>query len=57
MSSDPPFQPNNTPRLVLRIRQGFIKLALRYGLPLVPIYIYGEKYVHTCIREMCMHVI
>lgn len=34
-------------KLVLRIRQGFIKLALHYGAPLVPIYIYGEKCVRT----------
>ena len=42
-----PYNPQT--KLVLKIRRGFIRLALKYGLPLVPVYIFGEKYAYHCL--------
>eukprot|EP00952_Eustigmatos_sp_NYUAD-ZCMA_P013968 54915-Eustigmatos_ZCMA.PRE.1 len=33
--------------VVLRQRRGFIRLALQYGVPIVPVFVFGEKYVST----------
>jgi 1-acyl-sn-glycerol-3-phosphate acyltransferase len=33
-------------QLVLRDRRGFIRLALRHGAPLVPVFVFGEKYAY-----------
>nr|ATB53146.1 diacylglycerol acyltransferase [Nannochloropsis oceanica strain IMET1] len=39
-----PYTPETT--LVLKIRKGFIRMALRYGCALVPVYTFGEKYAY-----------
>ncbi|CAK0852578.1 unnamed protein product [Prorocentrum cordatum] len=40
-------------RLVLRRRQGFVKLALRHGVPIVPAYCFGEAQLYDQSR-WCM---
>ena len=34
-------------RLVLNRRKGFIKLALRFGIDLVPTFSFGEQFIFT----------
>ena len=34
-------------RLVLNRRKGFIKLALRFGVDLVPTFSFGEQFIYT----------
>jgi Diacylglycerol acyltransferase len=33
--------------LELSHRQGFVKLALKYGCPLVPVFVFGEKWYYN----------
>jgi hypothetical protein len=36
---------------VVYVRTGFIRMALRYGCDLVPVFVYGEKHCyHRCAR-------
>ena len=38
-------------RLVLNRRKGFIKLALRYGIDLVPTFSFGENFIYDQVRS------
>lgn len=38
-------------RLVLNRRKGFIKLALRYGVDLVPTFSFGEANIYDQVRS------
>merc|ERR1711983_396474 len=38
-------------RLVLNRRKGFIKLALRYGVDLVPTFSFGEAFVYDQVKS------
>ena len=37
-------------RLVLKERKGFIKLAIAHGADLVPVFVFGEKYLYSMWR-------
>ena len=37
----------NEVRLILNRRKGFIKLALRFGVDLVPTFSFGEQFIYT----------
>ena len=39
-------------RLVLKKRKGFIKLAIRHGVPLVPTFSFGEQRVYDLVRVL-----
>jgi 2-acylglycerol O-acyltransferase 2 len=34
------------PKTVVYVRTGFIRMALRYGCDLVPVFVYGEKHCY-----------
>ncbi|EOD37661.1 hypothetical protein EMIHUDRAFT_440315 [Emiliania huxleyi CCMP1516] len=40
---------STTTKLVLLGRKGFVKLAIRHGLQLVPGFCFGEKWVHDIV--------
>ena len=40
----------NTIRLVLNRRKGFIKLALRFGVDLVPTFSFGENFIYDQVK-------
>ena len=35
--------------LVLNRRKGFVKLAIRYGTPLVPVFAFGEAFMYDSL--------
>jgi len=45
-------QRGNLERLVLRRRQGFVRLALQHGVPLVPLYCFGEAQLYR--QSQCL---
>jgi len=40
---------SNVPRVVARQRTGFVKLALAYNTPIVPVYVFGEDKLYTSV--------
>uniref|UniRef100_A0A0K2V3N8 Acyltransferase n=1 Tax=Lepeophtheirus salmonis TaxID=72036 RepID=A0A0K2V3N8_LEPSM len=41
----------NVMRLVLNRRKGFIKLAIKHGVPLVPTFTFGENFIYDIINN------
>lgn len=36
--------------IILSRRLGFVRLAIRHGADLVPTFVFGEKWLHKCVR-------
>lgn len=38
---------------MLKNRLGFVKLAIRHGAELVPVFTFGEKWLFKCVTATC----